>query len=93
MTRLHRDAVLELCPQKLNSTFTLKEAAQLISWFDVQEIRDLAALRSRLSHDDKLNIDDPIGQPSEVFSHVGSQINELIEPVLRLIAQTGTPAV
>jgi len=84
MTRAHRDAVLELAPQKLHRTFTLAEASRLISEHRVRAVADLAAKRSLLTADDSLDIPDPIGQSPEVFAEIGSQIAHLLPPILEV---------
>lgn len=84
MTRVHRDAVLELAPNRLRSTFTLSEAARLASEFDARGIADLAALRPHLSALELPDIADPIGQSEEVFGVIGVQIADLLAPILEL---------
>lgn len=84
MTRAHRTSVLEVAPHKLHRTFTLVEAARLITEFGVQRIDALANLRSHVAADESLDIPDPIGQSPEVFAAVGRQIAELLPPVLEL---------
>ena len=84
MTRSHSDSVLEIAPRQLRRTFTLGEAARLISEFNAQDLNDLAALRPHLPRDHTWDIPDPIGQGPEVFRTVGSQIADLLRPVLDL---------
>lgn len=84
MTRAHRTSVLEVAPHKLHRTFTLVEAARLITECGAQQIDALANMRSLLPGDDLLDIPDPIGQSPQVFSAVGQQIAELLPPVLEL---------
>lgn len=84
MTREHRNAVLEQAPRQLHRTFTLIEAARLVSEFGAREIRDLAGLRSQLGYDDPADVPDPIGQDADVFTSVGSMIAELMPPVMEL---------
>jgi protein-tyrosine phosphatase len=84
MTRAHRDAVLELAPHKLHKTFTLSEAAQLASKCHARNVADLAALRPQLGAEELLDIPDPIGQSTEFFSAIGSQIASLLPPILEL---------
>ena len=84
MTRAHRDAVLELAPRQLHRTFTLTEAARLVSEFGAQDVKDLAALRPQLRPADAADIPDPIGQDPYVFIRVGSLIAELMPPVMEL---------
>ena len=84
MTRAHRDQVLELAPHRLHRTFTLSEAARLVSVHGAKNVADLAALRPHLVAKELLDIPDPIGQPPEVFSEVGKQIAELLPPILEL---------
>ncbi|MEO1995110.1 MAG: low molecular weight phosphatase family protein, partial [Planctomycetaceae bacterium] len=49
MTKAHRDAVLELAPNKLHKTFTLIEAARLIAECEAKTIKDLSTLRPQLA--------------------------------------------
>lgn len=84
MTAKHRDRVLELCPQKLSRTFLLSEAARLASDFGAESISDLAGLRMRLNPDERPDIADPIGQSREVFQAVGTEIAELLPPIIGL---------
>ncbi len=88
MTRAHRDAVLELAPRQLNRTFTLPEAARLVSELGAQNVRELARLRAQLKQGDEADIPDPIGQDAEFFYHIGSVIAELLPPVLELCRNT-----
>jgi protein-tyrosine phosphatase len=84
MTRAHRDAVLELAPRQLHRTFTLSEAARLASEGSAQSVADLAALRPHVAAHEMRDIPDPIGEPSEFFAMVGSQIADLLPPILEL---------
>ena len=82
MTREHRDAVLELAPRQLRRTFTLAEAAELITRFDPSDVAELASLRSRLRAEQIPDVPDPIGQSPEVFDQVGAQIAALVQPIV-----------
>ncbi|WP_337781404.1 low molecular weight phosphatase family protein [Mycolicibacterium parafortuitum] len=82
MTAAHRDRVLELVPQRLNRTFTLSEASNLVSAHRAETVADLAVRRPRLAPDERGDIHDPIGQSVDVFEAVGVQIAELLLPVL-----------
>jgi protein-tyrosine phosphatase len=84
MTRAHRDAVLELAPHRLHRTFTLSEAARLVSECNARNVADLAALRPQLAAHKTSDIPDPIGQGAEYFSMIGSQIADLLPPILEL---------
>jgi protein-tyrosine phosphatase len=84
MTRRHRDAVLELAPHRLHRTFTLSEAARLVSECNAQNILELSALRPHLPPNEASDVPDPIGESTEFFSMVCSQIANLIPPVLEL---------
>lgn len=90
MTKAHRDAVLELAPHRLNRTFSLGEAASLIANFGAKTISDLATARPRLAQREVTDILDPIGQGAEVFSAVGSQIADLLGPILTLCQAEST---
>lgn len=84
MSRAHRDAVLELAPDRIHRTFTLKEVACLVQDFGAERVADLRIWRSELSMHAGIDIVDPIGQPSNVFAAVGAQIAELLPPLLSL---------
>jgi protein-tyrosine phosphatase len=84
MTRAHRDSVLELAPRQLKRTFTMSEAAQLVSQHGARDVDDLAALRPQLAPGDRTDIADPIGRDREVFTTVGARIAELLPPILEL---------
>jgi protein-tyrosine phosphatase len=84
MTRAHRDAVLELAPRQLHRTFTLSEAARLATECNARNVADLAALRPHLAAHELTDIVDPIGQGAEHFAMVGSQIADLLPPILEL---------
>lgn len=84
MTRAHRDAVLEIAPQRLNRTFTLVEAARLVTEQNARAVADLANLRPHLDANDAVDIADPIGQSPEVFAAIGAQIAAALPPVLKL---------
>ena len=92
MTRAHRDAVLELAPHQLNRTFTLSEAARLTSEHNAQDVSDLAALRPLLATDDPSDIPDPIGQGPQFFSTIGTQIADLLQPILELCQRSAALA-
>ena len=84
MTRAHRDTVLELAPHQLHLTFTLSEAARLASEYSARNVADLAALRPQLAAHELPDIPDPIGKSAEFFAVVGSQIADLLPPILEL---------
>lgn len=84
MTKAHRDAVLEVVPNKLFRTFTLSEAAQLASGFDAKKITDLAPLRPHLDSAQVVDVPDPIRESSEFFEIVGEQIKDLLGPIIAL---------
>lgn len=84
MTLTHRAAVLEMAPSKLHKTFTLFEAAALTAEFGCQSVEDMSLNRSRLRASRLIDVRDPIGHDLEVFSAVGRQIVELMQPVVGL---------
>lgn len=84
MTKEHRDSALDLAPQKLHRTFTLAEAARLVSRRGARRIEDPAALRPRLTSEVVTDIVDPIGEPHKVFTAVGNRIAELVELVMQI---------
>lgn len=84
MTKAHRDEVLELAPHRLHRTFTLIEAARLVFELDARNVAELAELRPHLAKVEPSDIPDPIGQGTDVFEAVGSQVDRLIPSILRL---------
>lgn len=84
MTRTHREAVLEIAPHRLNRTFTLLEAARLVTEQNARTLADLANLRPHIGANDAVDIDDPIGQSPEVFAAIGKQIAAALPPILEL---------
>jgi protein-tyrosine phosphatase len=84
MTREHRNTVLELAPRQLHRTFTLSEAARLASEYNAQDVADLAALRPHLAGHTLPDVPDPVGQSAGFFAMVGSQIADLLPPILEL---------
>ena len=92
MTKTHRDAVLELAPRQLRRTFTLTEAALLASNYNPQAVAELAALRPQLATRQIADIPDPIGKGPEFFMEVGSQIADLLWPILELCRRSSSSA-
>lgn len=84
MTRGHRNAVLEIAPQRLNRTFTLLEAARLVTEQNARALTDLANLRPYLDTKNNVDIADPIGQSPEVFAAIGKQIAAALPPIIEL---------
>ncbi len=84
MTRAHRDAVLELAPRQLRKTFTLIEAARLVTEYGAGNLADLAVRRALVGSEAVHDIPDPIGQSSEFFTQIGDQIAALLPPILQV---------
>lgn len=82
MTRDHRDAVLSAAPQRLHRTFTLTEAARLVTECGARDIAQLSEFRAKLPSDATFDIPDPVGRNLEVFAAVGSVIANALPPVL-----------
>lgn len=87
MSRSHRDRVLELAPRRLRRTFTLSEAARLASDRAVNSLEDLAERRPLLLTNESPDVLDPIGHGREVFESIGSQIADLLVPVMELCSR------
>jgi protein-tyrosine phosphatase len=92
MTRAHRDTVLELVPRQLHRAFTLSEASRLASECNARNIAELAALRPHIAAHELSDIPDPIGQSPEFFSMIGSQIADLLAPILELCQRSSAHA-
>ena len=92
MSRSQRDIVLERAPRLLRRTFTLTEAAELASRHGARTIADFPALRPQLVPDSAPDIPDPINQSPDVFAEIGSQIADLLPPILELCRPYSSPA-
>jgi low molecular weight protein-tyrosine phosphatase len=99
LTRGHRRDVLTLAPRALARTFTLREAADLVSLLgDVEPagetlaeraralVKDMAAARSRRESSSADDVADPIGQPLEAHQEAGDAIVAALLPLLGRIA-------
>ena len=84
MTRRHRDAVLERAPQRLHQTFTIAEAARIISDAGAVAVANLSPLRSQIAASEALDVLDPIGQGTEVFVEIGQRIADLLVPIISI---------
>ena len=92
LTRSHRHAVLKRAPRGLSRTFTLVEAADLVSSVPLHAdlpgttfadrcrslVREMAEARSRRRSDVKDDIADPIGEPAAFHEDVGGIIAHAI---------------
>jgi protein-tyrosine phosphatase len=84
MTKAQRDDVLKIVPQKLHQTFTLHEAAQLVSDCSARTIEDLAAFRPLSPARTQSDIPDPIGHDEAFFGLIGAHIADLLPPIFEL---------
>jgi protein-tyrosine phosphatase len=92
MAREHRDAVLELAPRLLHRTFTLAEAARLISEFGARDVAGLSSLRPHMRQDDSADIPDPIGRDPEFFDRTGALIADFLRPIMGVCRQAPADA-
>jgi protein-tyrosine phosphatase len=91
MTEAHRDAVFETAPRKFRRTFTLTEASTLVSEHGAGTIEEIAQLRGLLGPTRLVDVADPIGRDANFFDVVGSQIADLLTPVLRTLCTDVNP--
>lgn len=102
MTTDHRRAVLQQSPQALRRTFTLLEAADLLTAADLVDIGDfpldtratelaarLNAVRAGRPSAAGDDVPDPIGQPDEVHEEVGARIAAALDPLLAVLFERG----
>jgi protein-tyrosine phosphatase len=96
MTRSHRRAVLAAAPRALSRTFTVLEAADLVSVLGANHdlpgddlasraralVAELAVARSRRSGDAADDVPDPIGEPLAVHQQIGELIATALTPLL-----------
>jgi protein-tyrosine phosphatase len=99
MTRTHRRAVLEAAPRGLSRTFTLREAADLVSGLGARAdvpgddflerartlVQLMAAARSRRRAREDDEVPDPVGLPLEVHEEVGEAVAEALLTVLEAV--------
>lgn len=103
MTRAHREEVLRHAPRTLARTFTLREAADLLTRLEGaavegagvperarQLVQALAAARSHRQAGGDDDIRDPIGHGPEVHEEVGETITAALLPLLQRIATVGS---
>jgi protein-tyrosine-phosphatase len=99
MTRRHRRDVLQVAPRALARTFTLREAAGVLTLLgDVEPdggdlpsrardlVREMATARSRHTSSDGDDILDPIHLPVEAHQEAGELIAAALLPLLERIA-------
>lgn len=105
MTRTHRERVLGLAPRALVRTFTLREAADLLTLLDddvaipgddfATRVRSLvaalAASRPRRQPGEADDVPDPINRPLEAHEETGELIVAALLPLLRRIADLHAP--
>jgi protein-tyrosine phosphatase len=82
---------LGLAPHQLHRTFTLSEAARLASERNARTVADLTSLRPHLGAHRLSDVPDPIGQSTEFLSMVGSQIADLLPPIVEAGTRDITP--
>lgn len=99
MTRAHRRAVLEAAPRGLSRTFTLREAADLVSGLGAKAdvpgddflgrartlVQLMADARSRRQARADDDVPDPVGLPLEVHEEVGEAVAEALLTVLEAV--------
>lgn len=91
MTKAQRDAVLQLAPRQLHRTFSLTEAAALITEFAPAQLQQLVALRPRLDPVHAPDVPDPIGEDPQFFDWVGSQIAQVVRTIVNFCSSTRPP--
>jgi protein-tyrosine phosphatase len=106
LTRAHRRSVLSRAPRGLARTFTLLEAADLVSLVPDDAVlegdsfpdrcrslvRELAAARSRRATDAHDDIADPIGRTTDVHEAVGDAIADGVLRLFRRFAALSLPS-
>ncbi|MCK0090474.1 protein tyrosine phosphatase [Rhodococcus sp. F64268] len=86
MSERQRNKVVEVAPRMMRVTFTLKEAARLMEASSATTVAELAAARAQHNAEPgPEDITDPMGQDEETFVAVGSEIADLLLPLLARI--------
>jgi len=82
MSERQRTKVLQLAPRKMHSAFTLKEAARLQQLSGARTVAELAVARAQTTAPGPEDVLDPIGRDEETFVAVGTEIADLLLPLL-----------
>ncbi|MEU5844168.1 protein tyrosine phosphatase [Rhodococcus sp. NPDC047139] len=82
MSERQRAKVMQLAPRRMRVTFTLREAARVQDISGARSVAELATARAQLSAPGPEDIVDPIGRDEETFVAVGSEIADLLLPLL-----------
>lgn len=82
MSERQRGKVIELAPRKMRVTFTLREAARIQEASGATTVADLATTRAQFPAPGPEDIVDPIGRDEETFVAVGTEIADLLLPLL-----------
>ncbi|EME53345.1 protein-tyrosine-phosphatase [Rhodococcus ruber BKS 20-38] len=85
MAESHRAAVLQAAPRMLKRTFTLREAARLQQLSGAETVTELAAARAQFPAPGPEDVTDPIGRDEDTFVAVGTEIADLLLPLLARI--------
>ncbi|MBM7459462.1 protein tyrosine phosphatase [Rhodococcus coprophilus] len=85
MSEQHRGDVIELAPRMMRVTFTLPEAVRVQQSSGAASVAELAAARTQFPAPGPEDIVDPIGRDEETFVEVGSEIADLLLPLLARI--------
>ncbi|MGW0017489.1 arsenate reductase/protein-tyrosine-phosphatase family protein [Rhodococcus sp. NPDC003382] len=85
MSEAHRSAVITAAPRMMRVTFTLREAARLQQASGASTVAELSAARVHATAPGLDDITDPIGCDEETFATVGSEIADLLLPLLTRI--------
>lgn len=85
MSEQHRGDVITLAPRMMRVTFTLPEAARVQQASGAASVAELAEARAQFPASGPEDIVDPIGRDEETFVAVGSEIADLLLPLLARI--------
>lgn len=87
MSERQRSSVVKVAPRMMRVVFTLREAARIQQISGASTVAELAAARTQLSAPGPEDIVDPIGRDEETFVTVGSEIADLLLPLLARIRE------
>lgn len=74
----------------MRRTFTMAEAARYATEYQPTSIPDLAELRGTVGSYGAVEVPDPIGRDAAAFRAMGSQLAEMIPPILELCRRLKT---
>ncbi len=84
MEKVHEDRIIQLAPEIKSRVFLLKEFANPVRNRDIMSVSKDFSAGNKID-DNNMDIEDPIGRPSEFYAKTLATIKEAIEKIAELI--------